>query len=124
MIVERPIGVEVSRTNQTIQVLDPFDRSHPYVRWRKQHYYTGNKKPVIILSAVHRTALPGRCDSETCATDGSTSVRVRSAGRPAGAGGGGLLDAALPVLLPGGLTAAAGSDRPEPFGRPAAVDFV
>ncbi len=62
VIVERPIGVEVSRTNQTIQVLDPFDRSHPYVRWRKQHYYTGNKKPVIILSAVHRTALPGRCE--------------------------------------------------------------
>ena len=61
VVVERPIGVEASRTTQTIQVLDPFDRSHPYVRWRKQHYYTGNKVPVIILSAIHRTALPGRC---------------------------------------------------------------
>lgn len=62
MVAERPPGTEVARIQQPIMVLDPFDRSHPFVRWRKQHYFTGGGgEPITILSAIHKTAIPGRC---------------------------------------------------------------
>ena len=61
LIAERPPGTDVGRVVQTVNVLDPFDRSHPFVRWRKQHYYTGGIRPIPILSAIHRTAIRQRC---------------------------------------------------------------
>jgi hypothetical protein len=59
--VERPPGVEVARQSQSIAVIDLFDRTHPFVRWRKQHYFTGSATPATRLSAVHRTAIRERC---------------------------------------------------------------
>jgi hypothetical protein len=61
LVAERPPGSEVGRSVQSVKVLDPFDRSHPFVRWRKLHYFTGSPRPRTILSAIHRTAIPGRC---------------------------------------------------------------
>ncbi len=62
LVAERPPGTEVARHVASIAVLDPFDRSHPFVRWRKQHYYTGGPlTPTPILSAIHRTAIRERC---------------------------------------------------------------
>ncbi|QRM53308.1 hypothetical protein [Sinorhizobium sp. BG8] len=64
--VERPPGTVVAESVSKVNVIDPFDRSHPYVRWRKLHYYTPTPaghgpQPVPILSAVHRTAIRERC---------------------------------------------------------------
>jgi hypothetical protein len=63
LVAERPPGTEVGRVVHTVRVLDPFDRSHPFVRWRHQHYYRrmGDKPPITRLSAIHKTAIRERC---------------------------------------------------------------
>lgn len=62
LAVERPPGTVLKQLVQRVNVLDPFDRSHPFVRWRKLHYFTGGgSRPLTILSAVHKTAIRERC---------------------------------------------------------------
>lgn len=62
LVAERPPGTVVATKVQPLQVVDPLDRSHPFVRWRKLHYFTGGgTEPRPILSAVHKTAVRERC---------------------------------------------------------------
>jgi hypothetical protein len=62
VVAERPPGTMLSRYDGTIFVRDPLDRAHPFVRWRKLHYFTGGGSvPITILSAVHKTAIRERC---------------------------------------------------------------
>ncbi|SDD77147.1 hypothetical protein [Glycomyces harbinensis] len=64
---ERPPGTQVAFTAQAIRVRDKFDRSHPFVRWNKDHFYTpepfGSQvpNPVLLFSAIHRTRVGERC---------------------------------------------------------------
>ncbi len=66
LVAERPPGNVVAHKVQQVKVIDPLDRSHPFVRWRKQHYYTPtatgfDSQPLTILSAIHRTGVRERC---------------------------------------------------------------
>jgi hypothetical protein len=61
LVAERPPGSEAARHTQTIDVVDLFDRSHPFVRWRKQHFMSGSPVATTRLSAIHRTAIRERC---------------------------------------------------------------
>lgn len=62
LTIERPPGAVVASVVLPAVVIDPLDRSHPFVRWRKTHYWPGGGGgPTTIASAVHRTAIPGRC---------------------------------------------------------------
>lgn len=61
LFAERPPGTVVAHVVQTFFVLDPFDRSRPFVRWQKKHFFTGSDVPINIASAIHSTAIPGRC---------------------------------------------------------------
>lgn len=69
VVLERPPGNELvrSRPNSKTEIIDLFDRSHPYARWRhtvawhdsktqppKTHYY-------VRLSAIHKTKISERC---------------------------------------------------------------
>lgn len=62
---ERPPGHVVAQNVQSLKVIDPLDRSHPFTRWRKLHFFTPTgplpKQPIIIHSAIHRTAIRERC---------------------------------------------------------------
>ena len=65
MTVERPPGTIAGHEIARVAVADVFDRSRPYVRWRKRLVQAdGVEDPppwTTVLSAVHQTALPGRC---------------------------------------------------------------
>ncbi|MFH8614195.1 hypothetical protein ACH4E8_03840 [Streptomyces sp. NPDC017979] len=67
LATERPPGTVLAQNVHSITVQDKFDRSHPFVRWRKQHYFTpspvpaGMFNPTPITSAIHRTAIRERC---------------------------------------------------------------
>jgi hypothetical protein len=60
LAVERPPGTVLARHTQSVTILDLFDRSHPFVRWRKKHFFTGGG-PITRLSAIHRTDIRKRC---------------------------------------------------------------
>jgi hypothetical protein len=60
---QRPPGVEVRRSTAPVQVIDLFDRSHPYGRWVKTHYFIGEHGRAYTerVSVVHKTSLDERC---------------------------------------------------------------
>lgn len=65
LVAERPPGTEVARHTQSVAILDLFDRSHPFVRWRKKHFFSDGapitNRLLMRISAVHRTAIRERC---------------------------------------------------------------
>jgi hypothetical protein len=61
LTAERPPGTPVAHHVGSVAVIDPFDRSHPFVRWNKKHYFTGGTDPKLITSAIHKTAIRERC---------------------------------------------------------------
>ena len=81
MSVERPPGKIVGHEIATVSVDDVFDRSRPYVRWRRrlvQAEGVENPPPwTTVLSAVHKTALPGRCKFSDSRSRGSWTSMYR-----------------------------------------------
>jgi hypothetical protein len=66
VVLERPPGTELARTSFSIEVLDLFDRAHPYVRWHRQHLWFDHQVPRTEQSkerksAIHKTAIRERC---------------------------------------------------------------
>jgi hypothetical protein len=63
LVAERPPGTVIATNTHRIAVIDMFDRSHPFARFRKPHYLTGSRGVPfsVIRSAVHRTDMHQRC---------------------------------------------------------------
>lgn len=77
VIVERPPGNQLARVSQDkITVIDLFDRSHPYARWHRQHWWYEKRNPLLManpvvnpmephnkvrMSAIHKTNIQERC---------------------------------------------------------------
>jgi hypothetical protein len=66
IVLERPPGRELARTRLKISTIDLFDRTFPFVRWRKVHIWADPLVPSGLqqksrVSAIHKTLITERC---------------------------------------------------------------
>jgi hypothetical protein len=67
LTIERPPGRVIGHDAHSITIMDLFDRSHPYARWWREHWWYDWSRPhrkphmVIRQSVIHKTDIRERC---------------------------------------------------------------